>query len=97
MFLIRRAKPDDVPTLLKLARMVHFINLPPDREIIDSKVNWSRQCFLLASEGTLSVAASSASPASSGVLASGLRDLTGRSPLFMFVLEQLENLSLIHI
>ncbi len=91
MFLIRRAKPDDVPTLLKLARMVHFINLPPDREIIESKVNWSRQCFLLASEGTLSVASSTAGAPSSGVLASGLRDLTGRSPLFMFVLEQLEN------
>ncbi len=48
MFRIRRAKIDDVPTLLKLAKMVHFINLPADRDIITSKVMRSRDGFLKA-------------------------------------------------
>lgn len=45
MFLIRRAKLDDTSTLVKLAKMVHFINLPPDREIIANKILQSRSCF----------------------------------------------------
>ncbi len=124
MFVIRRAKPEDTPTLVKLARMAHFINLPPDREIIDEKVAWSRQCFLMAAEmdepsvgtealpsrghgrstgrGRSSAAAdigeqngksgrsrSSREARSLPSLAGGLRDLTGRSPLFMFVMEEL--------
>ena len=32
MFVIRRAKLEDMGTLLKLARTVHFINLPPDSD-----------------------------------------------------------------
>ncbi|MCG3123820.1 MAG: Arginine N-succinyltransferase [Phycisphaerales bacterium] len=47
-FLIRRAKLDDVPTLVKLARMVHFINLPADREIIANKILQSRSAFARA-------------------------------------------------
>lgn len=114
MFLIRRAKPEDVPTLLKLARMVHFINLPPDKQIIDEKVAWSRQCFLMAAEtatsgrrpattqsnghgnsgadrsGTSRRAPGDSLPTASS-LAGGLRALTGKSPLFMFVMEQLDN------
>jgi hypothetical protein len=46
MFTIRRAKVDDADTLLKLARMVHFINLPPDKEIIVQKIIHSRNSFL---------------------------------------------------
>jgi arginine N-succinyltransferase len=129
VFLIRRAKADDVPTLLKLARMVHFINLPPSREIIDAKASWSRQCFLMCADaepaarekrsakargparGTSAVtpaaqstgspsgsatgrgagAMSSRSDATPGALAQGLRALTGQSPLFMFVMEQLDH------
>lgn len=123
MFLIRRAKPEDVPTLLKLARMVHFINLPPDKQIIDEKVAWSRQCFLMAAEtatagrkpatgsgpgtsnghgggsGAAGGAGGGAGHAGgrrralpeSSALAGGLRALTGKSPLFMFVMEQLDN------
>ena len=30
MFVIRQVATEDVTTLLKLARMVHFINLPPN-------------------------------------------------------------------
>ena len=46
MYRIRRAKLDDTPTLLKLAKMVHFINLPPDKDIIQSKIVHSRNSFL---------------------------------------------------
>ena len=45
MFLIRRARVEDVPTLLKLARMVHFINLPADKDILTEQVQWCRRCF----------------------------------------------------
>ena len=45
MFVIRQVATEDVTTLLKLARMVHFINLPPDRDIIASKVVRSRKSF----------------------------------------------------
>jgi arginine N-succinyltransferase len=48
VFLIRRAKIEDVPTLLKLARMVHFINLPADKDIITEKVMRSRESFIKA-------------------------------------------------
>ncbi len=34
MFVIRQATLEDASTLLKLAKMVHFINLPPDTDII---------------------------------------------------------------
>lgn len=45
MYVIRRARVEDVSTLLKLAKMVHFINLPPDRDVIASKVSSSRSSF----------------------------------------------------
>ena len=45
MFVIRQALPDDVATLLKLARMVHFINLPADPDIIAAKVARSARSF----------------------------------------------------
>jgi arginine N-succinyltransferase len=45
MFVIRQAIPDDVPTLLRLARMVHFINLPADADIIAAKIARSSRSF----------------------------------------------------
>ncbi|MFO0962840.1 MAG: arginine N-succinyltransferase [Phycisphaerales bacterium] len=45
MFVIRQALPDDAPILLKLARMVHFINLPADKDIIAAKIARSRRSF----------------------------------------------------
>ena len=45
MFVIRQATIDDSPTLLKLAKMVHFINLPADPDIIRSKIATSRRSF----------------------------------------------------
>jgi arginine N-succinyltransferase len=45
MFFIRPATIDDLSTLLKLAKMVHFINLPADRDIIAAKISRSRRSF----------------------------------------------------
>jgi arginine N-succinyltransferase len=45
VFLIRQSKPKDVGTLLKLARMVFFINLPPDEQIINEKIAHSAKSF----------------------------------------------------
>ena len=45
MFFIRQAQPDDASTLLKLAKMVHFINLPADPDIISRRIAQSRLSF----------------------------------------------------
>ncbi len=45
MFFIRQAQPDDASTLLKLAKMVHFINLPADPDIIARRIAQSRKSF----------------------------------------------------
>ncbi|MCC6322886.1 MAG: arginine N-succinyltransferase [Phycisphaerales bacterium] len=95
MFLMRRAKPEDVPTLLKLAKLVHFINLPADKDIIAEKVQWSRQCFLEVAErvrpnGTLRPAAIRGR-ARASTKGDGHTSLLDRSRLFMFVLEDTES------
>ncbi len=51
VFIIRQAKVEDVPTLVKLAKMVLFINLPADREVIHQKIVRSRECFIRAAGG----------------------------------------------
>jgi len=85
MHVIRRARIEDVDTLLKLARMVHFINLPPDREIITEKVLRSRDCFRHVGRGgaPLPLAARDARP-------HGLGQTLSESELFVFVLEDTE-------
>jgi len=45
MFVIRQALPDDLSTLLKLAKMVHFLNLPADRDLIAAKIARSSRSF----------------------------------------------------
>jgi arginine N-succinyltransferase len=45
MFVLRQARADDADTLLKLAKMVHFINLPADPDIIRGKIARSRNSF----------------------------------------------------
>ncbi len=96
MFMVRRAKVEDIPSLLKLAKMVHFINLPPDHEIISEKVAWSRNCFLMAAAEEVgsairrSAPAKRHDPAEHGALAAGIRNIVGQSPLFMFVLEEID-------
>ena len=51
MILIRQGKPSDLDVLLKLAKMVHFINLPADRDVILDKLRWSRQSFQSVRDG----------------------------------------------
>lgn len=45
MFIIRPAQPKDLPTLMKLARMVHFINLPADSDLLGAKIRKSLASF----------------------------------------------------
>lgn len=74
MYLIRRAREEDLDTLLKLAKMVHFINLPADKDIIADKIRRSQRSFRAAATGE---------PASFDDSGLGL----GRhAPLFMFVI-----------
>lgn len=85
MHLIRRAKLDDLPTLLKLARMVYFINLPPEKDIIAEKIRRSHAAFKAAGEGL--------DPASQGLnqgMTSGAGSAAAKSPLFMFCIEDAE-------
>ena len=51
MFLVRPATVEDASTLLKLAKMVHFVNLPADPEIIRAKIVRSRKSFAGEPEG----------------------------------------------
>lgn len=44
-YLIRQAQLDDMPTLLKLSRMVHSNNLPDDPDILGAKIVRSRKSF----------------------------------------------------
>lgn len=45
LFIIRQSKLDDVATLLRLAKMVYFINLPPNEQIIGGKIEQSEISF----------------------------------------------------
>lgn len=45
MFVVRQAVVDDHPTLLRLAKTVRFLNLPPDPDVIRSKIIRSRKSF----------------------------------------------------
>ncbi|MCC5785718.1 MAG: arginine N-succinyltransferase [Phycisphaerales bacterium] len=85
MFVIRRAKIEDVGTLLKLARMVHFINLPPDQQIITEKITHSRNCFVRAAAGECRYG--DLARTKSGGLASNIH----ASDLFMFAMEDTES------
>ncbi|MEM0983201.1 MAG: arginine N-succinyltransferase [Planctomycetota bacterium] len=98
MYRIRRAKLEDADVLLKLARMVHFINLPPDREIIAQKIAHSRNGFRkvadkkakLEPEPTPSALAQLGQRVDEnldGLVLSGYGTSTIESDLFMFVLE----------
>jgi arginine N-succinyltransferase len=95
MFIVRRGKPDDVSTLLKLARMVHFINLPAIKEVLEDKVAWSRQSFMLAQE--TAIARNAKGKKSKGTTGAGhdfsemVRSVSGRPPQFLFVLEETES------
>ena len=87
MFLIRQAKAVDVATLVKLARMVYFISLPPEERLMGEKVTHSSRCFVKAGGG----AVPEPRPArrSKGAPA-GFAALEAESDMFMFTMEDLE-------
>lgn len=78
MYVIRRARMSDVDILLKLAKMVHFINLPADKDIIAEKIQRSRESFRAIHEGD------------SLHLPNDDKSAVGNSPLFMFAIEDTE-------
>jgi len=91
MHIIRRAKIEDVDTLLKLSKMVHFINLPPDREIITEKILRSRDCFKHVARGE--PLDDDPKPARGGAgngPGGGLKKTLSETKLFMFTLEDTE-------
>lgn len=45
MFIIRQARNEDMPQLLKLSRLVHSFNLPQDRDSLAAKIDRSHQAF----------------------------------------------------
>lgn len=86
---IRQAKLEDIGTLMKLAKMVYFINLPPDREVITSKVLRSQECFLRAAGASAESARKRVEERAgkgNGAV-QGLSSSTKAADLFMFVLE----------
>lgn len=90
MFVIRQARPADLDDLHSLAKQTFFINLPPDREIIARKVAQSQASFTALASPTRSTKKPAARPgkgAGSSSDAAGIRELTSRSDLFLFVLE----------
>jgi arginine N-succinyltransferase len=93
VFVIRQARVEDIPTLLKLAKMVHFTNLPADREVIYTKIMHSRESFLRAAgAGEASVRELLEQEARNGNgQLSGLSAATRTGDLFMFVLEDTSN------
>ncbi|QQS09848.1 MAG: arginine N-succinyltransferase [Phycisphaerales bacterium] len=91
MFVIRQSKPDDVPNFLRLARMVFFINLPPNEAILHAKVEHSMACFRKAA----GVKESANAPARRRKSAGGFAESEGDSELFVFTIEDTETRSVI--
>jgi arginine N-succinyltransferase len=85
MFIIRRAKLDDMATLLKLAKMVHFINLPPDKDVISTKIVHSQKSFQRTAWGE------PAPQWKPSTATGGLAEAVSRSDLYMFVLEDTDS------
>jgi arginine N-succinyltransferase len=84
LFVIRQSKPEDAPTLQKLARMVYFINLPPDERLILEKIQHSQRCFRKLADGT---DARRPEPGRrSKRYGSGLSHMQEESDLFMFTI-----------
>jgi arginine N-succinyltransferase len=88
MFRIRQAKAKDAPTLAKMARMVYFINLPPNEQILTDKIQHSQNCFVRAAGGD--VADSGRGRRSHRAGYSGMTSMEEDSEFFMFVIEEIE-------
>lgn len=50
MFILRSAEKKDIDDLYSLSQLITFINLPPDREIIEQKVESSLRSFMTPSK-----------------------------------------------
>lgn len=87
MFLIRQAKAKDVGTLGKLARMVHFVNLPSNDQLILDKINHSTRCFTKAAGNQVDVVEPKRKQAGRG----GYSALDADTDAFMFTLEDLDS------
>lgn len=95
MFLVRQALPKDIPDLVRMARMVYFINLPPNEELLANKVEHSQRCFRKATQGLLTTSSlgkvtrkrGTKGPASAASNSSGTAANEQESDLFMFVIE----------
>ncbi len=74
MFYLRRAQPEDLDILLKMAKTVHFINLPPDKDLIAERIRRSRMSFRSAVTGE------------KPQFETGVQGVHRASPVFMFVL-----------
>lgn len=96
MFLIRSAEPKDLDDLHSLAKQTFFINLPPDREIIADKIDQSQRSFSsLTKRAKRQISHEHVRKGRGNSHTSGLRSLTGRSDLFMVVLENIDTGSVV--
>jgi len=75
MYIIRQAHPSDLDLFFKLAKTVHFINLPADKDIISEKIDRSMRSFAAVHDDTAVVTTHQDKSA------------VGASPLFMFAIE----------
>ncbi len=91
MFVIRRAKLEDMGTLLKLARTVHFINLPADSDAIGAKIAVSRASFQRAASRTERKKDLKPGRKSRDGRVQGLTAGLAETDQFMFVLEDTES------
>ncbi len=89
MFLVRQAKPEDVSTLAKLAKMVYFINLPPNEQIILDKVEHSARCFRRLADGAdvEQIKSARRRKAAAATTPTGYTGMEQDSDFFMFTLE----------
>jgi arginine N-succinyltransferase len=75
MYVIRQAHASDLDLFFKLAKTVHFINLPADKDIIAEKIDRSTRSFQAVHDDAAVIVPH---PDNSAV---------GASPLFMFTIE----------
>ncbi|CAG1003385.1 arginine N-succinyltransferase [Phycisphaerales bacterium] len=88
MFLVRQSKAADVSTLLKLARMVYFINLPPNETIMQGKIDHSARCFKRISGAKVEQREKPRKRKPSKI--SGWAEVEEESDAFMFTIEDTE-------
>jgi arginine N-succinyltransferase len=84
VFVIRQSHPEDVSTLSRMAKMVYFINLPPNEQIILSKIEHSNRCF----EQLLTRPQPSSNDRKASSHVTGLAAMEQDSEFFMFSMEE---------